>query len=108
MAEINILSFDEFRRVLSDTLGIAEAALTPGAHFLNDLAIDSLKLVELMLQIGRLGVNVPSDAAWEIQTVGDAYNYYVSHITSANSGAVLLRPFKAELAEDQQAMGRNT
>jgi acyl carrier protein len=80
-----ILSFDEFRQFLSDSLGIADAVLTPDAHFLNDLAIESLKLVELILQFElQLGVSIPTDAAWEIQTVGDAYNYYVELVQNGS------------------------
>jgi len=72
------LSFDEFRMFLSETLGVAAAALDPDASFIGDLAVDSLKLVELMLQLElQLGIDVPMDAAWEIQTVGDAYDHYV-------------------------------
>lgn len=75
------LSFDEFRRFLSNTLGIAEAALTPDANFMNDLAIESLKMVELLLQFEhQLGIKIPTDMAWEIETVGDAYNYYMKQI----------------------------
>jgi len=78
MIQNKVLSLDEFRQFLSDSLGIADVALTPDAHFLNDLAIESLKLVELILQFElQLGVSIPTDAAWEIQTVGDAYKYYV-------------------------------
>jgi acyl carrier protein len=78
MVTTDVMSFNEFRRFLSDALGIVDAALTPDAYFLNDLGIDSLKLVDLMLQFElQLGMSVPSEAAWEIQTVDDAYNYYV-------------------------------
>ncbi len=77
------LSFDEFRQFLSNVLGIAEMALTPDAHFMNDLAIESLKMVELILQLEhRLGIRIPSDMAWEIETVGDAYNYYLKQIVT--------------------------
>jgi acyl carrier protein len=73
-----VLSFDEFRAFLSDTLGVAAVAMDRDAHFLGDLAVDSLKLVEMVLQFElQLGVAVPTDVAWEIQTVGDAYDYYV-------------------------------
>jgi acyl carrier protein len=55
-----------------------EGALTPETHFLNDLAVESLKLLELMLQFElQLGRPVSPDAAWEILTVGDAYSYYL-------------------------------
>lgn len=74
----NVLSFDEFRQFLSDNLGVAAVALDRDASFLGDLAVDSLKLVELILQFElQLGIDIPTDAAWEIQTVGDAYDYYV-------------------------------
>ncbi len=70
-------SFDEFRLFISDTLGVAEEALTPDAHFLFDLGIESLKLVELMLALERrLGQKIPLDAAWQIETIGDAYRFY--------------------------------
>jgi acyl carrier protein len=73
-----ILSFVEFRRFVADTLGVAEQVLTPETHFLNDLAVESLKLLELMLQFEvQLGSTVSPDAAWEILTVGDAYSYYL-------------------------------
>ncbi len=79
------MSFDEFRRFLSDTLGVAEAALTPEANFLIDLAIDSIKLAELLLELeDQLGTRLATDAAWEILTVGDAYDYYVRHLQSAS------------------------
>lgn len=81
MATANIMSLDEFRGFLSDTLGIAQTALTPDTYFLNDLGVDSLKLVDLMLQFElKLGMRVPSEVAWEIQTVRDAYEYYTKQL----------------------------
>ena len=78
MPHPTIASFEEFRGFLSDQLGISEEVLTRDTSFMNDLAIESLKLVELILQLERqLGQRIPSDAAWEIQTVGDAYELYV-------------------------------
>jgi len=75
------MTFDEFRAFLSETLGVAEAALTPDTHFLADLAVDSLKMVELMLQFElQLGTKVSSDAAWDILTVGDAYEFYQQQV----------------------------
>ena len=71
------MSFDEFRNFLSDTLGISESLLMPETHFLGDLAIESLKMVELVLQMEkRMGQKISSDAAWEIETVQDAYEFY--------------------------------
>ena len=76
----NRLAFNEFQSFLSNALSISVEELTPGASLLNDLAVDSLKLVELMLRFeNQLGVSIPSQDAWEINTVGDAYNYYADH-----------------------------
>ena len=87
MVTANVMSFDEFRGFLSDTLGVADVALTSDAYFLNDLGIDSLKLVDLMLQFElQLGMSVPSEVAWEIQTVDDAYKYYVQQFQSGLIG----------------------
>jgi acyl carrier protein len=75
------MTFDEFKGFLSDTLGVAEATLGPDTHFLADLAVDSLKMVELMLQFElQLGRKVSADAAWDILTVGDAYKFYQSQL----------------------------
>lgn len=84
------LSFEEFRAFLSDALGVAAVALHRDASFIGDLAVDSLKLVELMLQLElQLGIEVPVDAAWEIQTVGEAYDYYVDQTNGLGAGANL-------------------
>ncbi len=77
-------SFEDFRSFLSDTLGVAPEALVPDSHFLYDLGIDSLKLVELVLQLEmQLGHKIPLDTAWEIETVGDAYRFYTEQIRDA-------------------------
>lgn len=82
----NIMSFEDFRGFLSDTLGVAESALMPDTSFLMDLAVDSLKMTELILQIElQLGIRVPTDAAWDILTVGDAYKYYVNRLRGGPS-----------------------
>lgn len=83
-----IHSFDDFRHFLSDTLGVAEETLTPEAHFLYDLAIESLTLVELLLQLElRLGRKIPLDTAWAIETVGDAYRFYTDQMNGKVAGA---------------------
>ncbi|MFN2302550.1 MAG: acyl carrier protein [Anaerolineales bacterium] len=84
MSNVKLLTFDEFKTFLSDILGVASVALDRDTHFMGDLAVDSLKLVEMILQFElELGIEVPTDAAWEIQTVGDAYNYYVGQVQGA-------------------------
>ena len=81
MAIQKIMTFEEFRTFLSEAIGMREEYLTPNASLMNDLAIDSLKLVELMLQFElQLGVSMPSTAAWDIQTVNDAHRFYLGQM----------------------------
>jgi acyl carrier protein len=77
----NAISYDEFRTLLSDVLLVEEERIVPEASFATDLFVDSLRLVELVLSIERLGAEIPSEKFWEIQTVGDAYDVYVRYAT---------------------------
>ena len=89
MAEAEVLTLDQFRAFLAQTLGMEPAHVTDDASLLNDLAIDSLKLVEMMLQFElQLGINVASEAAWEIETVADAYGYYVQQVRVGGSAGL--------------------
>lgn len=84
MSNIYMLSFPEFQRFLADALSVDADLLTPEASFLGDLAFESLKLVEMVLRMSEdLGVDVPTEAAWEIPTVGKAYEYYVKECQAA-------------------------
>ena len=73
------ITYDDFTIVLADVLLVKQEKLTPETSFTNDLYIDSLKLVEMALRIEQLGVSIPTEAYWEIQTVGDAYEAYLHH-----------------------------
>ncbi len=70
------LSFEEFQHMLADVLQMDEEKLIPEASFVNDLMVDSIKLVELMLGLEENGINIPMEAAWDVNTVGDAYRVY--------------------------------
>jgi len=76
MAATIKMTFDEFRKMLAQRLGMPEAKFQPKATFLDDLGIDSIRMVELLLEFEGMGVKVPIEKAWEIQTVEDAYNFY--------------------------------
>ncbi len=77
------ISFEEFQHMLADVLQVDEDQLTPDASFVNDLMVDSIKLVELMLGLEENGVNIPMEAAWDVQTVGDAYRVYKESASAA-------------------------
>jgi len=70
------VTFEEFKRMLVDILQVDEEKVVPDASFVSDLMVDSIKLVELMLGLEENGINIPIEAAWDVQTVGDAYRVY--------------------------------
>ena len=73
------IPYGEFTTMVAEVLLIEQEKLTPETSFSNDLFIDSLKMVEMALRIEQLGVSIPTEAYWEIQTVGDAYEAYLNH-----------------------------
>ena len=70
------VTFDEFRRMIAQELQVDEEQVVREASFVEDLFADSLKLVRLMLRLEELGIAIPMERAWEVQTVGDAYQLY--------------------------------
>ena len=73
------LTFEEFRTYLSGVLLAEERLLSPEASLVNDLQVDSLRLVELLVRMEtEFGMSMPSEVAWRIETVGDAYQYYAA------------------------------
>lgn len=70
-------SLEEFREMLARRLGMPVEKFVPQASFLDDLGIDSIRMVEMFLEFERMGINIPPESAWDIQTVGDAYNFYL-------------------------------
>ena len=74
--EKGIMSFDEFRNSMAEALIMNPEQLVPEASFITDLAVDLIRFVELYLKFQEMGIEIPEDAVWEIQTVGDAYNFY--------------------------------
>ena len=74
------LSFEEFKQILAEELLVSVDRLVPEASFINDLAVDSIRLVEMILRLEELGVKIPAEMAWQIQTVGDAYEYFVNNL----------------------------
>jgi acyl carrier protein len=73
------LSFDDFCAWLSAELEVPVERLSPEASFIDDLSLDSIRMVELVLRLEERGVRIRAEAAWDIQTVQDAYNYYRRH-----------------------------
>ena len=74
--ETTPMTFQEFRRIIARELQVDETKVVREASFMEDLSADSIQLVSLMLRMEDLGIGIPLEAAWEIETVGDAYRLY--------------------------------
>ena len=83
MSELPI-GFDAFRAELAGAFNVPESDLSPSTDFLHDLAFDSLRMLELGMLFERLGVAMPPELAWDIRTVGGAYDYYVTACTAGS------------------------
>ncbi len=67
------LTFDEFRHRLAQLLDLPEESLLRDTRLLEDLALDSIGLLELAAQLEAEAISLPEDMAWDVKTVGDVY-----------------------------------
>ena len=72
------VTFEEFRRAIAQELQVDEDQVIREASFVEDLYADSLKLVRLLLRMEEMGLAIPMERAWEVETVGDAYQLYLA------------------------------
>ena len=64
------------KKIVADHLGIDEAKVTDESSFIDDLGADSLDTVELVMAFEEeFGIEIPDDAAENIQTFGDAVKF---------------------------------
>jgi acyl carrier protein len=78
-------TFDEFRTRLAGIFEVPAELLNWETRFLEDLAFDSLRMLQLAMTFEDLDLEMPAEMAWEIQTVGDAYAYYVGAVGAADA-----------------------
>ncbi len=76
MRQTEPLAFEAFRAVVADLLQVDAARVTPEAYFVTDLGVDSLRMLQILLRLEKLGLAFSLEAAFQIQTVADAYRYY--------------------------------
>jgi len=74
------LTFEEFRKIIARELEVDEERILPEASFFSDLCVDSIRMVDMMLRLEELGISIPLEVAWQIETVGDAYRYCTEHV----------------------------
>jgi RimJ/RimL family protein N-acetyltransferase/acyl carrier protein len=68
------LSFDQFVAQVIGPLGLGGAAVTPETTFA-DLGVDSLHVVEIEEQLGRLGCEFPPELLAGVRNLGDLHHY---------------------------------
>jgi len=76
-------SFEEFRKLIAEELLVDEEEITPSTSFLTDLRVDSVRMVDMMLRLEEQGIRIPWEAGWQIETVGDAYRFYLEGMPTA-------------------------
>ena len=72
---------EEIKAVIVEVLGVDPEKVTPEADLREDLAADSLDLVELIMAFeDKFGVEIPDEDAQQITTVGEAVAYAEEHM----------------------------
>lgn len=67
---------EKVNEVICEKLGCSPKEVTPDASFIDDLGADSLDLVELIMSLEEIAnIEIPDEAAEELVTVQDAYDY---------------------------------
>ena len=76
------LTFEEFKKIIARELEVDEERIVPETSFFSDLCVDSIRMVDMMLRLEEMGISIPLEVAWQIETVEDAYRYCAEHVPS--------------------------
>jgi acyl carrier protein len=69
-------SYDKFRSLIAEQLGVEVDKVTPEASFTEDLKADSLDLVEMVMAFEEeYGMEISDEDAQKLRTVGEAWDY---------------------------------
>ena len=72
--------FEKLKTIVVDQLGVNEENVTMEATFVDDLAADSLDIVELVMTIEEeFDLEIPDSDAEKIVTIGDVVKYIEEH-----------------------------
>ena len=91
---------DRVKKIVVEHLGVDEDKVVDNASFIDDLGADSLDTVELVMAFEEeFGIEIPDDAAENIQSFGDAKDWMFSAASSLlgtllNSSKTLLNIFQ--------------
>lgn len=68
--------FEKVKKIVSEQLGVEEEIVNMESTFVDDLAADSLDIVELIMSIEEeFDIEISDEDAEKIVTVGDVVNY---------------------------------
>ena len=70
------LAFEQFQDIISSELAIPREKVVREARLIDDLMVDSIRMVEMMLKLEEQGMSIPIEMAWSIETVEDAFEAY--------------------------------
>ncbi len=71
---------ERLKEIIIKQFGEGKKPVTLETSFVNDLEVDSLDMVELVMELeDEFNVNIPDEDAQEMQTVGDAVKYINEH-----------------------------
>ena len=72
---------ERVRSVVADQLGVDRGEVVPEANILDDLAADSLDVVELVMALEEaFDIEVPDDDVEALRTIGDVENYIATRL----------------------------
>ena len=67
---------DRVKKIVVEHLGVEESKIQSDSKFIDDLGADSLDTVELVMAFEEeFGIEIPDDAAENIQSFGDAVKF---------------------------------
>ena len=73
--------FERVKKIVVEQLEVEENTVNTEASFANDLGADSLDTVELVMALEEeFDIEIPDEAAEQIDTVGKAVDYISSNI----------------------------
>ncbi len=77
-------TFEKVKKIAAEQLGVDEGEVKPEANFVNDLGADSLDTVELVMALEEeFGIEIPDEAAEQIETVQAAVDYIDSKVKAS-------------------------
>lgn len=73
--------FEKVKKIVVEKLGVNESEVVESASFFEDLAADSLDVVDLVMSLeSEFGLEIPDDAVDGLKTVGDVITYVRNNV----------------------------